>query len=483
MRIRTPLPLGKSLRAAGLAAWLVLGLWAQVPAASGPPVGEPPKTGQTPNGPSPLSLAQAVSAALEGHPAIAAQRASQDVAAAKGKEARAGYLPKVNYSESWMRSDNPVFVFSSLLTQRQFTAGNFALGPLNRPDFLNNFQSRLTAEQTLYDGGRTQRAVAGAKLGQQLRADELVQLRAQLAAQVVRLYVQAQVADAMVGSAGQSLRSAEAGLQQAEARLQAGMATELDLLSLRVHVAEVKEEQILRESQRQIALAALNEAMGLPLDSVRELSTPLQPMQKAALAGAGSAVGSLESQALAQRAEVRLAKAARTIAELQHADTKANFLPQVALQGAWEADRQNPVTRGGANWLVGVGLRWNLFNGYADQAKREGAIAGVRHAAAEEGRITAAVRLAVRQAAAEHAAAQQRLATTQSAITMAEESLRISQNRYSAGLLTVTELLRAETALRQTRTRHLAALGDQRIAAALLELALGALSANSEVLQ
>jgi hypothetical protein len=64
-------------------------------------------------------------------------------------EARSGNLPKVNYSESWTRSNNPVFVFSSLLTQHQFGEQNFQVSPLNRPDFLNNFQSQLTADQSL----------------------------------------------------------------------------------------------------------------------------------------------------------------------------------------------------------------------------------------------------------------------------------------------------------------------------------------------
>ena len=58
-------------------------------------------------------------------------------------------MPKLNYSESWQRSDNPVFVFSSLLTQHQFSEQNFAIGPLNRPDAMNNFQSQLALDQTI----------------------------------------------------------------------------------------------------------------------------------------------------------------------------------------------------------------------------------------------------------------------------------------------------------------------------------------------
>jgi outer membrane protein TolC len=67
-------------------------------------------------------------------------------------------------------------------------------------------------------------------------------------------------------------------------------------------------------------------------------------------------------------------------------------------------------------------------------------------------------------------------------VAEAEESLRITQNRYESGLSNVTDLLRNETALLESRTRYLAAVHDQRIAATMLELATGRLSADSEVL-
>jgi outer membrane protein TolC len=43
-------------------------------------------------------------------------------------------------------------------------------------------------------------------------------------------------------------------------------------------------------------------------------------------------------------------------------------------------------------------------------------------------------------------------------------------------------LLRTETAVLEARTRRLAAIHDQRIAAAMLELAAGTLTESSEVL-
>lgn len=67
-------------------------------------------------------------------------------------------------------------------------------------------------------------------------------------------------------------------------------------------------------------------------------------------------------------------------------------------------------------------------------------------------------------------------------VAEAEESLRITQNRYEAGMSNVTDLLRTETTVMEARTRHLAAVRDQRIAAAMVELAGGTLTPDSAVL-
>jgi outer membrane protein len=72
-----------------------------------------------------MSLNDAVHLALDKNKSIEASNAAKKGADTRIAEARSGRLPKVNYSESWARSDNPVFVFSSLLTQNQFGTQNF----------------------------------------------------------------------------------------------------------------------------------------------------------------------------------------------------------------------------------------------------------------------------------------------------------------------------------------------------------------------
>ena len=173
---------------------------------------------------------------------------------------------------------------------------------------------------------------------------------------------------------------------------------------------------------------------------------------------------------------------AASLAQTQSQAAHSALLPQVSLRLGFEADRQRFIDRGGANWFAGASLRWNLFNGFADKARIEEAGYEVARAKAQQRRLDSAVRLQVRQAYLDLKASQERLNVTEASVAEAEENLRIIKNRYESGLTNVTELLRSETALLESRLRRLAAIHDQRLAAANLELAAGTLSPDSNVI-
>jgi outer membrane protein TolC len=96
--------------------------------------------------------------------------------------------------------------------------------------------------------------------------------------------------------------------------------------------------------------------------------------------------------------------------------------------------------------------------------------------------VDSALRLQVRRSYADLRGAEQRIEVARAAVAEAEESLRITQNRYEAGMSNVTDLLRNETAALESHTRYLAAVHDQRVAAVMVEFAAGRLAADSEVL-
>jgi len=94
--------------------------------------------------------------------------------------------------------------------------------------------------------------------------------------------------------------------------------------------------------------------------------------------------------------------------------------------------------------------------------------------------MTADVKLQVREAYLNLTTAQQRVNVSRQAQSQAEESLRIVQNRYEAGLATITDLLQVETANSSAQKNYLNALFDYRLSFAALELATGELALESE---
>jgi outer membrane protein len=421
-----------------------------------------------------ISLRDAVLLAIGQNKSLEASAAARNGVQTRVTQARSGMLPKINYSESWTRSDNPVFVFGSRLSQRQFGAQNFEIGSLNSPNFINNFQSQIAVDQTLYGAGQTKQAVRSAEIARDLTSEEGRRTQTEVIAQVVRAYYDSLLSADQLSVTAQSIRSAEADLERAQNIRAAGMSTDVDVLSIRVHLASVRELQIRRQADVDVARAALNDAIGLPLDAMHTLTSQLVPLDLPDIA-----LQAQENTAIEQRPEARQAKLAISLAESQAATARSALLPQVALRGAYEANRQRFVTRAGDNWLVSIGLRWNLFNGFSDKARIQESKFAVDRSVAEQARAGSAIRLQVRRAYADLHAATQRIEVAKASVAEAEESLRITQNRYQAGISSITDLLLTETAVLEARTRHVAAIRDQRVAAAGLELAAGTLTVDS----
>jgi len=244
-----------------------------------------------------------------------------------------------------------------------------------------------------------------------------------------------------------------------------------------VHLADMREREIQARYALDVASAALNDALGAPLEVQHDLSTALVPAKLA-----NTDLAALDKTSL-QGPGPREALLASEAADAQTSAARSALLPKISVHGVFEADRQTFVTRGGANWLFGASLDWNLFDGFAGQARRDQAAQLAAAARAQQKRTESATRLEVRKAYANWKGAEEQIGVAAAAVSQAVESLRITRNRYEAGLTTITELLRNESATLETKTRHLEAIYRQRLAATQLELAAGTLTGDSDALK
>ena len=437
-----------------------------------------PAFAQEPAGAPALSLADAVGVALDSSPVIQIAEADRSRADAGVQQARSGYLPRVSYVESFQRSDNPVFAFGSLLNQGRFTAQNFDVDRLNSPGPLSHFRSTLAVEQTLFDSRRTRAAVRAADAGREAASTRATGRRADVILAVVRSYFGAVVSAERLQVAEQALRTAEADLDRAQAMFDAGMTTQADVLAVRVHRAQVREEAVRARHDLSIARAAVNDAMGVALERRYAFVTGLS-----APGGEVAPIETWEQLAVERHPQLREAALGREIARANSAVARSALYPSVVAQGAFESHRDGLFGDGQSNWLAGVAMRWNLWSGSGNRAT----VAMAEHAttAAEAMRrdVESKTRLGVRRAFYELESARERAAIAEEAVSEAEASHGIVQNRYEAGLTVVTELIRSETALLSVRVRRLLALYDLRVARAELEHAAGNLTSTSEALR
>jgi outer membrane protein TolC len=414
----------------------------------------------------PLTLDDAVARALKQNPAQRGAEAAQREASERARQARAGWLPRLDLTETWQRGNQPVFVFGSVLAQRSFTEANFAVDALNHPDPVSNFRTGVSVEQVVFDGVRTLSASRSAAIGQEIADAGGRDTSAQLRLGVTRAFGEALMAQASRAAAAAALESAEEDLRRAERRRDAGLATDADVLAVRVHLAQIRERQISAASRETVARLQLNELMAEPLDARFELQAPAPPQVEPA------PLAELESEALANRPDIARAAAQERLAREAITAARSGFYPQAAVQGVYEFNGGTFSDRASA-WTIGAVFRWNLFGGFADSARLGEAKAATERARAERERQETAARVDVRAALARLDEARARVDVGRLAVAQARESQRIVRDRFDAGLAPVNDLLRSAMAVLEADSRQTAATVDVLISAALLERARG----------
>jgi outer membrane protein len=412
----------------------------------------------------PLTLDQAVTAALAKNAGLKAADAAVRESAARMDEARAAYLPRLDYIEDWQQGNNPVYVFGSLLSQRRFAASNFDVIALNHPDPLTNYHGAFALQQPVYDSQRIA-GIKSAALGNQVARQATAEARTDLALGVTRAFGGVLQAIAGRKAADAAVETAEDDLSRTEQRRDAGMATEADVLSLRVFLAQMQERQIRAASGEAIARAQLNLLMGAPLDEAFALAepAPVPPTSP----GADDEANALKNRPAIKRADAQLA-----LAEVTRAAAKRAFLPQASFQALYDFNGNSFADRA-SSWLVAGQIRINLFAGLGDSARLKAATESRLRATAERDSLLDSVRLEVRTARAELDAARARETVGRAAVLQARESQRIIRDRYEAGLAGVGDVLRAANSLLDAETLRTASVVDVMVGQAALDRALG----------
>lgn len=423
-------------------------------------------------GQQPLTLRQAIDQALGQNPQAAIAAAGEKDAKAAAALARTQLLPQINFAEDISRGNDPVYVFGTKLRQQQFTQADFSLDSLNRPTPIGNFATRFTGSWMAFDSFKTQKQIHRADLFKQSAASATKAVDQQIVLRVVQAYQSVLYAQRQVEVAQHEQETAAALLTSVEQRVKAGLAVESDLMSAQVNVAARKEDLISAQGDLQLAWADLRNAMGVESLQASELK-PIephafpQPSLEDALSVAAKKRPDLMALGQAQQAQAEAVGAA-----------KSDFGPRISTYGNWEQDRSTFAGSGGNNWVAGVQLSIDIIPfGKREQLAREDAAKQKLDAQLAFQRQQ--TRLEVSRAHIQLRTAALSVDTARAAMAQSAESLRILANRYNAGLATMTDLLRAGDAERQSQSNYWRAVYGNAMAYAGMLYAEGTLTPDA----
>ena len=414
-----------------------------------------------------LTLDQAVQDALAGNPSIRAASASVDEASAGISVARAGWYPRIRASETWQRGNQPVFVFSSLLSSRRFAASNFAIDQLTHPGPIGYVHSQVGLEQLLYDGGTRSAAIAGARARTTAASATADEQTLGIATAITVAYGRLLVVQTQQRALTAALDAAREDAARATRRRDAGLATDADVLALTVHVADLEQRAIAAAGDVVVLRAEINRLAGAP---IARAFTAVEPAD--ALAPSPEVLADLVALAQRQRPDVVRAAAGVDAADSARRVARGAFLPQVAAQAAVDASGTR-ISERSTSWIAGGEVRWSLALGGAERAGLRAAVAGVSRARLEADAVRAQAEVDVVTAWQHLQSARARQTVGRAAVDQARESLRIVRDRFDAGLAPVNDVLRASTALLDAETGRVTALADLVTARAELDRAVG----------
>lgn len=432
---------------------------------------------QNATAPSPLTLQQAVNIALEKNPQRKVALADKKVAAASVGTARSSLLPHVTFSETAELGDDPVYVFGSKLRQQRFDTGDFALNILNTPAPYGNFGTRVGGTWTLFDSFASWHGVTRANRMKDAASQQLERADQEIVFHVVEAYYGVLLAGKQLDVAEQSLKTSQAILDLTKNRYESGVVVQSDYLSAQVRLAMRKAELIRAQDDVALARAQLSTAMGV---STADEFTPAEALAEKSLPALS--LDDLEKQALEKRPDLNRIRSEEAAQRQSVSMAKSAFGPRVNAYGGWEADNPTMLAGGGGNnWLAGIQVQFDLFEGGAKRAELSREQALEQKASALQETATDAIRLEVRRTYYDLDAARQQIDIARATIAEAQESLRINQDRYDSGLLTITDLLGAEESTRRSQTDYWQAVYSYQVGYANLELASGTLSPQSPV--
>lgn len=436
-----------------------------------PPVDLPLPPEPLTGGPTaPLTAGEAARIALRNQPDILTARAGVETAAGRTQQSRSGLFPIVGVSAGYAYTQGRStggFITGTGGTGTGGTGGTGGAGSFGSIGSASNWSGSVNARQLLFDFEHTRNLVRQSTALERVATANLTRVQQDLVFQVKQAFYTFVQDTRLVSVNEANVRNQEAQLALAQARLNAGLGLPSDVVRAQTAVAEAIQNLDVARNNASVSRVNLNLLMGI------DARTPFLATESGEPPVTIDDLNALIQTALRRRPEVVQAQANLQAAEFGVSAARTTSAPIVAANvGASTRGSDFPPKQDSLS--IGASVNWDPFDGglTAGRVREARAIVDIARADVQRQRLT--VTSDISTAYLNLRTAEQRVTTANAEAANAEESVRLAQGRYRAGIGTFLEVTVAQTALLTANTNLVNSRSAVDQARAALSRAVGA---------
>ncbi len=408
-----------------------------------------------------LSLASAVSLALEQNPSLAAVREELPAATARLQMAQA---------EGRLAGSANTYLSTGSMSSTMPSDATVMPRMYMRVPGASRLDQNLMFMYPLSTGGRVGSRARAAEAGKHAIEQDIQSMALDVAYAARAAYWLTLYRRDLVRAHEESVSEQQERLRVDQAKYDAGKVPLFYVLRDKSELADAEQQLTNAGRDVETALLDLRNATGLSMTAPVELTDSLAYDPAAAEVDADG----LAARALADRPEALALRARKEAADRETAARKAAYKPQVGAMLMLDGMQTSGMGVDGG-YTVGVVGSLPLFDGGERKASLSEAEAMVRRLEQEQRALDLQIERELRTAVLNLAAANRNVRTALEAEAAAEEDHRVASVGYNAGKLINLEAVSALTALLRARTNVAQAKYEYNLAADAVQRAVGAL--------
>ncbi len=419
----------------------------------------------------PMRLADCISQALGKNPALQISQAKVQSAEARSSEALTSLLPQLKFTGRAAEL-SPIDPFGIKI------GPPVNLSMILFPSITENYSMKLSLQQPLFTGFKLKKNLEMAELNASAAREELTRDQEDLVLNVITAYWNFYRAIKVEEVIRQSLDQMSEHLKDAKNLLQQGMATDADVMKVQVQLSDVNVKYLEARNAVRLTSMALNSLMRNSLETEIMPSDTPAISQSTTEALLDQNLSNLQAIALARRPELKSMQLRRDIGTAGVSVAKGGWYPQIFLAADYDYARPNqriipPKDQWDGTWDVGVTLQWNIWDWYATGHQTAQAEAALRQSEAGIVQLNDAVTLDVAQQYFNAQTAKDKVEVAFEGMEQAQESYRMTLEKFKNGVVSNTDMLDAETALLQAKLTHTQTVVEFILSIARLKKAVG----------